>query len=115
MNTKSSIQLMIESINIRNNIKESMNNLMNKYNIKDNIFIYTDSLQEATRGYFSILLESNKLDDILEKYTLESQKGLCGIRVINNNEYQLGRIYNFLSECDKEYKILDIDSEINVR
>lgn len=115
MNTKSSIQLMIESINTRNDIKEGICNLMDKYNIKDNIFVYNNGLKEATQGYFSIMKESDNLIDILDSYMVESKNNICGIRVVNNEMFQLGRIHKSIIECDRDCNILDIDLKKDVR
>lgn len=108
---KSKIQMIQESINIKHQLTESLNNLMDEYNINDNIFIYTPnkhncSISEVVSGYFESLGEYNTLEEAMSEIDPFTH---C-IRIINNEKFQIGYMRNNISECNKEHKIKDLYS-----
>lgn len=105
MFTKSKIQQITESIQLRNEFKEGLENIMEKYNIQDSIFVSINHQTcEVTKGYFAISKEFDNLKDAINECNLNNE----GIRVINNEKFQVGTISNLLSACPKDSKILDI-------
>lgn len=114
MLTKSKIQLVRESLELANNYKESLNNLIDKYMIEDNIFIYKNNqLFEVTEGYFEIINTFDNIHDAVKECLLDNT--MKGIRVIKNSTFEVGYIKRLLSECGKDSKILDIDRLEKVR
>lgn len=108
---KSRIQMIQESIARRHQLMESLNTLMEEYNIRDNIFVYVPQgtrseyvVKEATAGYFEIHDEYNTLDEAMVNFDPSIQ----GIRIINNEKFQTGLLKNSFMECDKEFKIIDL-------
>jgi hypothetical protein len=66
---------------------------------------------EATKGYFVTTedKEYNTLNEAIKNCNIQSQ----GIRVINNERFQVGDVVRHFSECDKEKTIMDIESYVN--
>lgn len=109
MFTKSRIQQITESIQSKNNFKEGLDQLMEKYNIQDSIFVsLKGQAQEVTRGYFAITKEYNNLQDAIN----ECDTRIEGIRIINNEKFQRGQVVGVLSACPKDCEILDINQKI---
>lgn len=105
MFTKSKIQQIRESIDIKNNFKDGLNNLMEKYNIVDSIFVSCNGqAKEVTRGYFTVKGEYDSIDEALSNCDL----GTDGVRIMENKKFQTGYVCGILSGCPKEGKILDI-------
>lgn len=107
MFTKSKIQLIKESIEIANDYKESLNNLMDKYNIEDNIFIYkSGKLFEVTQGYFIENKEYTNLTDAIYDCLIDHNQNM-GIRIIENQKFIVGIIQNTIPD-KYDQKVLDI-------
>ena len=106
MLTKSKIQLIRESFEILNDFRNGLENLMEKYNIQDSIFGYSDNgVYEVSNGYFEVIKEYNNLEDaIKECYNSLDKKA---IRIINNNIFEVGEIHSLRSECGNG-KVLNI-------
>lgn len=105
MFTKSKIQQITESIQLKSEFKEGLEALMEKYNIQDSIFVTSNHQTcEVTKGYFAISKEFDNLKDAINECNICRE----GIRVINNEKFQVGFISNLLSACPKDSKILDI-------
>lgn len=114
MLTKSKIQMIKESYAWANDYKDGLSNLMEKYDIKDNIFAYRNGqLFEATKGYF---IKSNQYTDLMEAVMkcLEF-KHTCAIRIINNSTYEVGEIKQLLSECSADATVYDINNHECIR
>lgn len=106
MYTKSKIQQIIESIEMKNNFKDGLKNLMEKYNIEDSIFVsYCGNTKEVTGGYFTIREEVDSIDKAVELCDIRTE----GIRIMENQKFQIGCVCGLLSACPKSGKILDID------
>lgn len=108
MFTKSKIQQILEDREYKCNFLESLQNLMNKYTIEDSVFSYSGKLNEITNGYFEIDSEYSTIEEAIGNY-----KNGMGIRIINNESFQLGKLCKFISECDKEKSIMDINRYVN--
>ena len=103
-NIKSSIQLKLESLAIKESFKNKLNDLMEKYNIEDSVFqFYNGALLEATKGYFEVISEHDTFNDVMDNWQGHS------VRIINNKKFQLGVVRNTISECQIETQIYDID------
>lgn len=105
MFTKSLIQQQIERENLLESFEEYMNDLMDKYTIEDGVFSMSKSnaVVEAVRGYF---VENNEYDNI--RKSLEDAGN--AIRVINNEKFVSGTIYENLNSCPQDKKILDLQT-----
>lgn len=111
--TKSKIQLIKESYEALSNCKNYINDLMDKYIIEDNIFMYSNGkLVEATKGYFEKISEFDNLDEALNINNFQFDK--MGVRIIENKKFEIGYLRNLLSECDKNSQIYDIDIQSNI-
>lgn len=116
MNTRSSISYMIDIIENISSMNKQLNMLMEKYQIKDNIFTFkNNSLDEVTSGYFQVVEESNDLDHLVKRYFTESTKCVRGIRIMDNNKYQLGEVHNHLHECQEGSSVFDVECNESVR
>ena len=105
MFTKSRIQQITETIQIRNEFKEGLEQLMEKYNIQDSIFTTVNhQVREVTNGYFAVVKEFDNFNDAINECNILTE---C-IRIINNDKFQIGVISNSLSNCPENAKILDI-------
>ena len=111
MQTKSNIQLIKEAITLKNSLKDSISNIMEKYTIEDSVFSWKKGLLECTDGYFEVISEH----DTLEAAISESNVYIHSIRVINNNNFQVGVIHSLISECNKDNKVFDLKRLENVR
>jgi hypothetical protein len=108
--TKSKIQMINEMISLQNNYKEGLENLMEKYTIEDNIFLFKNGqIMEATKGYFVKKGEYSTLKEALENCNYSFDK--VGIRIINNTTFEVGDIKSKLSECNiSENQVFDINN-----
>ena len=104
MYTKSKIQIINESLQVKDNFKRGLEELMEKYIIEDSVFVIQESVKEVTKGYFNINNEYSNLQEAIRNCNVTKQ----GIRIMENKSFQVGDIYNNLSECESE-KILDIE------
>ena len=106
MLTKSKIQLIREGLETLNDFRIGLENLMEKYNIQDSIFGYSNKgVYEVSNGYFEILQEYDNLKDaVRECYNSLDKKA---IRIVNNNKFEVGEIHMLRSECG-EGKVLNI-------
>lgn len=105
MQTKSRIQLIRESLGVLENFRSSLEDLMNKYNIEDSIFVYNNGVYECTKGYFDVTGEYDNINEAIRNCNVTSM----GIRIIGNKQYQTGYIRKMLSEC-KGDTVLDINA-----
>jgi hypothetical protein len=105
MYTKSIIQQTVESLRAKENFKMAIENLMEKYNIEDSVFILKNGfLYEAVEGYFNV----DFVYDSLDKAISESDINTMAIRVMNNKIFQTGKLYKTLSECSENSQVLDL-------
>ena len=112
MYTKSIIQQAIESFKIKDDFRTAIENLMEKYNIEDSVFVIKNGyLNEVVEGYFSI---ENTYDSI-EKAVSECNINSMGIRVMNNKLFQTGTIHKTIYECSPEKQVFDLDRLEDIR
>lgn len=102
--TRSKIQMIKESLNYKDNFRNAVNSLMEKYTIEDSIFTYKNELFEVTRGYFDHVNNYNSLNEAINNIG----DGMV-IRVKNNQEFEIGYLRTYLNEC-KSDRILDINN-----
>lgn len=112
MYTKSLIQQKLDNISIKNTFNETLTDIMNKYNIEDSIFVMTNNgTKELTSGYFVVEKEYSNIDDAINAFNIKSN----GIRIVENKIFQVGSIYNNISQCPKDKQIFDVGSLEYVR
>ena len=102
--TRSKIQMIKENLNYKDNFRNAINSLMEKYTIEDSIFAYKNELFEVTRGYFDHVNNYNSLNEAINNIG----DGMV-IRVKNNQEFEIGYLRTYLNEC-KSDRILDINN-----
>ena len=102
--TRSKIQMIKENLNYKDNFRNAVNSLMEKYTIEDSIFTYKNELFEVTRGYFDHVNNYNSLNEAINNIG----DGMV-IRVKNNQEFEIGYLRTYLNEC-KSDRILDINN-----
>ena len=106
MLTRSKIQLIKEGIELANSFKDNLNDIMDKYLIEDNIFVYRDNkVFEVTSGYFEVLKEFDNLNEAISFCNLNNS----GVRIIDNSRFIIGKIHKVISECNRDNQILDIE------
>lgn len=105
MYTKSKIQLIKESLSKKHDFECGLTELMDKYNITDAIFVIRENINEVKLGYFDTVASYDTLNEAIKNCDINTQ----GIRIIENNEYQVGTICNNLSQCNSD-KIIDIET-----
>lgn len=114
MLNKSKIQLIREKLELINDYRNSLVNLMDKYMVENNIFIYKNNqLHEVTEGYFEVIDTFNDIHEAVKECMNNNE--MKGIHIINNSVFEVGYIKRLLSECTEDSKILDIDRFVNVR
>lgn len=107
MQTKSKIQLIQETYALKHNFEDGLNNIMEKFNIVNNVFVlHHNRLSEASKGYFEIVSEHESLTDAIRNLNPYTQ----GIQVINNEKFNIGNLYSFISECSDTSKVMDLNS-----
>lgn len=110
MYTKSKIQVVRESIDAKNTFKAQLNDLMDDYMVTDNIFVCQNGkVSEVVEGYFVCNGEYENLNEAFDSIADNN----VAIRVIRNSEFQVGQIFNLISECpqDSEFPILHISEQ----
>jgi hypothetical protein len=106
---KSAIQQINERQNILYKFKVSLNSLLEKYNIQDNIFgIAVDGqLYDITEGYFvGAPTEYASLDEAIQNM----DSGSC-IRIVENNKFVLGKVYSSFNDCHEGSVLLIKESQ----
>lgn len=111
MYTKSLIQQTVEAIRAKDNLKAGIEQLMEKYNIEDSVFVLKNGfLHEVVEGYFVTEGEFDVLAEAVSNCDINSM----GIRVIGES-FQTGKIHSTISECAKDKKVFDLKRLENVR
>ena len=82
----------------KSDFKDSLVNLMEKYNIKDSIFGYNGKLNEVCNGYFAPETSYDNLNEAISNLPNFNY----GVRIINNEKFEIGKVHKFLSECEGE-------------
>ena len=104
MQTKSNIQLILEETERKNGIYKILSNLLEKYNINDNIFSCKNNIvYEVSSGYFTPIKEGELKDLVSEMQTNQ------GIRIIKDKFY-LGNLYENISQVEDINNMIEIKS-----
>ena len=112
MYTKSVIQQIVENCKVKDNFRAAINNLMEKYNIEDSVFVLKNGfLHEAVGGYFVV---ENTYDSI-DKAVSDCNVNNMGIRIMNNKIFQTGKVSRNLSECEEGKQVFDLDKLEDIR
>lgn len=108
MQTRSNIQLIRESIEAITQYKESLEGLMDKYTIEDSVFIcIRGKVYEATQGYFTKTSTHQDLQEAIKACQGDYRGN--GIRIINNETFEVGELKKYLSECKRDADVYDIN------
>jgi hypothetical protein len=106
MQTKSNIQLIRENLAVRDAFKSNLEALMEKYMVEDSFFTPSKKnlgeAEENVKGYFVFEHEYNTFDEAISNISNGQT-----IRIINNQRFQLGKVYEKLSEAHGD-KVIDI-------
>lgn len=112
MYTKSLIQQYREIHNIKESVTEKLNDLMEAYNVKDNIFRVENLIPvEVEKGYFIPAVVFSSIDEAVKNMDIVRD---C-VRIQDNKTFTIGRTYKTLSECSEYPQIFDIQSSQSVR
>ena len=112
MYTKSIIQQNVEALRAKDNFRAAIERLMEKYNIEDSVFVLKNGfLHEAVEGYFATT--ESEYDNICEAISA-CDINTMGIRV-KGNTFQVGKIYNRISECNSYDKVFDLKRLEDIR
>lgn len=104
MYTKSIIQQKIEALHEKDSFRIAIENLMEKYNIEDSVFVFRNgNMREVVEGYF--VTESDHID--LAEAISNCNPHTMAIRIMGE-KFQVGIVYNKISECSENKKILDL-------
>lgn len=103
MQTKSNIQLLRESLKNRESFKDSVKSLIDRYLVEDSYIGFDGKyIKEYTKGYFVIENEFDNIDQ-----AVDAMSNGWVLRIIENKTFQIGRIYDKLSDA-KGDNIIDI-------
>ena len=108
MQTKSNIQLVRENLAVRDAFKTNLEVFMEKYLVEDSYFSPSKKtlgeVEENTSGYFVFEHEYNTFNEAISNMNNNQT-----IRIIENNRFQIGRVFEKLSEANGE-RIIDIST-----
>lgn len=112
MYTKSLIQQTIENLHAKDNFRAAIEQLMEKYNIEDSVFVLKNGFtHEVVEGYFATSnVEYNNINEAIAACDINTM----GIRV-KGNSFQVGKIYNRISECKDCDKVFDLKRLEDIR
>lgn len=111
MYTKSIIQQTVEAMRAKSEFRNSINALMEKYNIEDSVFVFRNgAMQEVVEGYFVTNAEHSTLDEAISACNINTM----GIRIMGN-AFQTGTIETKISECAADKKVFDLKRLESVR
>ena len=111
MYTKSVIQQRIEELHEKDSFRIAIESLMEKYNIEDSVFVFRNgNMREVVEGYF---VTDNDYNDIADAISNCDPRSMA-IRVIGEN-FQVGKVFTKISECDENKKVFDLQRLENVR
>lgn len=111
MYTKNIIQQRIEELHEKDSFRIAIESLMEKYNIEDSVFVFKNgNMREVVEGYF---VTDSDYTDIAEAIS-DCDTHTMAIRIIGK-DFQVGRIFTKISECDENKKVFDLQRLENVR
>lgn len=104
MYTKNIIQQTIEKLHEKDSFRIAIENLMEKYNIEDSVFVFKNgNMREVVEGYFTTDNEYTELSEAISA----CDPYYMAIRVMGNT-FQVGTIHNCISECEENKKVFDL-------
>lgn len=103
MQTKSNIQILRETQDRRMNFFEALRDLVNKYEVENNIFCEASPMEEPTQGYF---IPSSKTYESIE----DAFKNLCpgGAIQVKKNVFIPGEIVEHYSDIPSGTTVVDL-------
>lgn len=111
MYTKSIIQQAVEKLHEKDSFRIAIENLMEKYNIEDSVFIFKKgNMREVVEGYFVTDTDYTNLAEAISNCDPQTM----AIRVIGEN-FQVGTIHSKLCDCPENKKIFDLQVLENIR
>lgn len=111
MYTKSIIQQTIEKLHEKDSFRIAIENLMEKYNIEDSVFIFKNGdMREVVEGYF---VTDSDYTDLSEAISNCDPKTMA-IRVIGE-KFQVGTVHSQLFECEQNKRIFDLQLLENIQ
>ena len=112
MYTKSLIQQHLERIELLENFKQDVNELMDKYIIENSVFgmNHNGRAKEIVTGYFIIDESYENLNDCMR-----GLKSNQYIQIENNNKFSTGSVEYSLFNCPQDKKVLDLETLNYVR
>lgn len=109
ISTKSAIQVIREASQRQDDFKQSLECIMNKYNISDAVFEYKNGrATESVTGYF---VEDKEFDNIADAMGT----GCNHVRIVENNKFITGSVFTRLSDCPEDKKVIDLVNLTYVR
>ncbi|MBR5297829.1 MAG: hypothetical protein IKU29_08210 [Parabacteroides sp.] len=95
MNTKSRIQIIHEQLIEKSGFVNDISELLENYTIEDSIFENKGGMAiEVWRGYFEKTAEYSQLSEAIDNMQCKQV-----LRIVNNKLFQIGNIYQSISEC----------------
>lgn len=112
MQTKSNIQIVRENLAVRDTFKTNLELFMGKYIVEDSYFTPSKKVlgqaEENLKGYFVFEHEYNNFNEAISNMTSKQT-----IRIIGNTRFQIGVVYEKLSEA-KGDRVIDITTGLAV-
>ena len=111
MYTKSIIQQTIERLHEKDSFRIAIENLMEKYNIEDSVFVFKKgNMREVVEGYFVTDSDYTNLADAISACDPQTM----AIRVIGEN-FQVGTVHTKLCEFESNKRIFDLQVLENIQ
>lgn len=112
MYTKSIIQQTVEALKVKDNFRAGIQSLMDKYIIEDSVFVLKNGfVHEVVNGYFAVENEYDSLQEAISACNIANM----GIRVMNSEKFQTGKLHQNLVECEEGKKVFDLSRLEDVR
>jgi len=105
MQTKSKLQLIKEEFDTKQEFKENLVHLTDKYLVEDSVFgLNGKNITEYRKGYFAVSGEYDNLDEAIKNFSIGDS-----IRIVENSTFQVGKTFDKLSKVSESYsKVMDI-------
>lgn len=107
---KSAIQQIMEFNTALGSFKKNINDILESYSVNGNVFAYQNNkLTDVESGYFVIESIHDNLQDAIREINNFSK---C-IRIVENNEFQVGHVVQLSSEIG-DNKAIDIETQTEI-
>ena len=104
MTNKSFIQIQLENIQARGKFEEGLKAILEKYDVQDSVFSVNNGNVELTKGYF---VQQAQYEDLSQ--AIREMNNNQALRIVENNTFIVGDIYNNLSDCDECEHVFNIE------